>query len=76
MGTLVLTRETGGLRHYLEGEPVHAGVTLELQLRDGTWLPGRYEASRHGDELWAWFFTGITRESLRLNQASILRWPA
>lgn len=24
-------REPGGLRHYLDGEPVHCGVTLELQ---------------------------------------------
>lgn len=30
-GRLVVKQEPGGLRHYLEGRPVHCGVGLELQ---------------------------------------------
>jgi hypothetical protein len=40
---LELRREVGGLRHYLSGEPIHAGELLELQLDDGKWALGRYE---------------------------------
>jgi hypothetical protein len=42
---LILGRTEGGLRHFLNGEPVHAGARLELQLDGGNWLPVRYEWS-------------------------------
>lgn len=43
--TLTLGRDRGGRRHYLAGEPVHAGAALDLLLPDGTWWPGRYESA-------------------------------
>lgn len=43
---LVLARTNGGPRHFLAGQPVHAGEPLELQLDGGTWLPVTYE--------WSW----------------------
>lgn len=44
-GPLVLVDEESGLRHYLAGEPVHAGDTLELQLGRSELGPGLYGAS-------------------------------
>jgi hypothetical protein len=54
-GKLTPVREEGGFRHYLNGEPVHAGDTLELQLADRSWLRGRFEASgRSTDASFHW----------------------
>ena len=39
---LELKQESGGLRHYLAGEPVHAGALLEFQREDGSWMLARY----------------------------------
>ena len=49
--TLTLVTEPGGLRHYLDGEPVHAADGLQLLMADGTWLSGRYENHRGPDYL-------------------------
>ena len=43
---LILGRTEGGLRHFLDGRPVHAGGMLELLLDDGRWIRVRYE--------WSW----------------------
>jgi hypothetical protein len=43
---LILANSAGGRRHFLDGQPVHAGDRLEVQLPDGSWLPVRYE--------WSW----------------------
>lgn len=43
MGTFELREDAGGLRHFLDGRPVHAGAELELLLADGTRIRGRYE---------------------------------
>jgi hypothetical protein len=40
---LVLGSDAGGLRHFLAGEPVHAGTYLELRLPDDRWVVVRYE---------------------------------
>jgi hypothetical protein len=32
-----------GLRYYLDGEGIHAGDMLEMQLDDGAWKRARYE---------------------------------
>jgi hypothetical protein len=40
---LIEASDAGGRRHFLDGRPVHAGMTLELLLPDGQWLRGRYE---------------------------------
>jgi hypothetical protein len=59
MGQLRLETDAGGLRHYLDGKPVHCGTTLELQaveypVKNGEeqgpvlvnrWIRVRYEAS-------------------------------
>jgi len=44
-GNLELRREPSGLRHYLDGEPVHCGTGLELLLADGRWMSARYECA-------------------------------
>ena len=41
-GELELGRDSGGLRHYLNGRSVSAGSRLHLLTHIG-WLPGRYE---------------------------------
>ncbi len=55
MSSLELRQDSGGLRHYLAGQPVHAGDLLELHLHPAAavdtnsnylqdvWLAGRYE---------------------------------
>lgn len=43
---LVLSTDAGGWRHFLDGQPVHAGSQLELRLADDLWVPVRYE--------WSW----------------------
>ena len=59
-------------RHYLAGEPVHCGDTLEL-FYEGNWIRGRYEWTAEPDEL-------PTFESdqgiHRLDESKLLRWPA
>lgn len=41
---LVLGRDQGGLRNFLDGKPVPCGTYLELLLHDGHWSWVRYEA--------------------------------
>ena len=42
-GALILDKDEGGLRHFLEGKPVHGGDGLEILLPGGKCLRGRYE---------------------------------
>lgn len=71
---LVERRESGGLRHYLDGKPVHAGSMLELLEPDGSWLLGRYEWSFcRGDE--PSFYLGVGQMRM-LGADARLRWPA
>lgn len=44
---LFLRHEPAGLRHYLDGKPVHCGEFIEMQLGGihGPWVCVRYEAS-------------------------------
>lgn len=44
-GRLILGRDAGGSRHFLDGEPVHCGTGLEMQVPGGKWVAVRYEAS-------------------------------
>lgn len=56
-GTVLrVVTEPGGLRHYLEDDPIHAGDPLQLLMADGTWLSGRYENRRGQDYLEALFY--------------------
>ncbi|MGC5326968.1 hypothetical protein [Brevibacillus sp. SYSU BS000544] len=41
-GEIWLASETGGLRHYVEDKPIHAGSYIEVKFGDG-WIAGRYE---------------------------------
>src|SRR6266704_1561898 len=67
--TLVVKKEPGGLRHYLDGKPVHCGTTLRLQhhgeksddygeysvpLQESSAV--RYEASQDGSQIQATLF--------------------
>lgn len=42
---LTLGRDGGGPRHFLDGQPVHAGAALDLLMPSGKWLPVRYESA-------------------------------
>jgi len=50
MGALELRQDAGGLRHFLDDEPVHAGDLVELRFSGGPGLPGRYEWSFDREE--------------------------
>jgi hypothetical protein len=69
---LELRREAGGLRHYLGGEPVHAGDLLELW-RDGAWLTGRYEWNARQEPAPALYLSA--ERSVGLTAEDLLRWP-
>lgn len=43
MATLVVGRDAGGQRHFLEGRPIRCGDSLELLLPGGLWIPVRFE---------------------------------
>lgn len=83
---LVLARDAGGRRHFLDGRPVHAGTVLELLLADGRWLRVRYEWSWNDEPPTAHFALGAPAEaqrqevapvaSLQLPSGAVLRWPA
>jgi hypothetical protein len=63
-----LTHET---RHYLAGQPVHCGDTLELYF-DGEWITGRYEWTGKPEERPTFEYDGgITR----IDDDCLVRWP-
>ena len=76
---LDLVRESGGLRHYLAGHPVHAGDGLELQFEGGAWVGGRYEWNFQGEQP-PYFYLGLAGSQeeivVRLPSSALLRWPA
>jgi hypothetical protein len=76
-GKLTPVQEEGGVRHYLNGEPVHAGDSLELLGEDGTWQRGRYEWNwRRADEpSFHCRLNDGSEASLTLLPAATLRWP-
>lgn len=72
MGTLELRREVGGLRHYLDGQPVHAGDTLEWN-RAGEWLRGRYEWTFREDDQPAFYIS--EDKGYFIPPDALLCWP-
>ncbi len=82
---LVLARDEGGRRHFLDGRPVHAGTTLELLCADGHWLRVRYQWSGDDRPPTAATALGAPAEAERqglqpivefaLPPRAILRWP-
>lgn len=77
MAMLVLRREVGGLRHYLDGKPVHAGTGLLLELEGGAVVPGRYEWSFEKEERPAFYIetAGGGEACIWLPESAPLRWP-
>ncbi|WP_192913073.1 hypothetical protein [Bacillus mesophilum] len=50
-GTIEVGPDGGGLRHFINGKPIHAGSLLEIKFGTG-WIPGRYEWSfKTGDPI-------------------------
>lgn len=48
-GWIHLVQEEGGPRYYVNDEPLHAGVGIEVQIDGrGAWIAGRYEYSWPG----------------------------
>lgn len=89
-GELVLTNGTGGLRHYLDGQPVHAGAGLVLQsvtfkdddygqysvpLKEGTHV--RYEAHFGNQQIgWSLFTSLGGHEFAAVGEGWMrFRWP-
>ena len=87
---LEVRREPGGLRHYLDGEPIHCGTCVELQaithLSDDygeytyarqTGVSVRYEASQDGWEIKAVLYSDIGGYECRvmLYDPMRFRWP-
>lgn len=58
MSALELRRETGGLRFYVDGAPLHAGDPIAVRFGDDWWVSGRYEYTTRpiGGELEALFY--------------------
>ena len=56
-GAIILQNEgTNGLRHYVNGVPVHAGSAIQVKFGNG-WISGRYE----------WRFDGISKIQVHCN---------
>lgn len=82
---LVLGRDDGGRRYFLDGRPVHAGAELDLLLADGHWLRVRFEWSWHDARSTAHVALGAPPEAQRqgvqptvafeLAPRAVLRWP-
>lgn len=84
---LVLGRDEGGARHFLNGRPVHAGSLLELLLAGGHWQPVTYEWSWQPEQPPTATLTlaappaaeGLGEHptaTFALPSTAILRWPA
>jgi hypothetical protein len=83
---LVLGRDSGGMRHFLANQPVHAGTGLELRLADDVWVRVRYEWSYMAAEPpRAYLALGGRGEELGYEPGPVsfllptraeLRWPA
>jgi hypothetical protein len=43
VGNIDLYQNESGLRHYLDGQEIRCGTSLELLMEDGRWMPVRYE---------------------------------
>jgi hypothetical protein len=87
---IVVRAESGGLRHYLEGRPIHCGYAIELQrltfksddygeysvpLQEGDVV--RYEAAISDREIRATLHAGVGGHEFvtRLDEGMRFRWP-
>lgn len=76
-GRLVLGTDAGGLRHFVDGQPVHAGYVLEVELEDGTWVQMRYEwnFTRDAPPVFYLALAGPAVAKVTLPESARLRWP-
>lgn len=72
LGELVLGRDGGGLRYFLDGQPVPAGVMLEMRV-GARWTRVRFETSFSLEPV-AWIYEGGSR-SYRAIASDRFRWP-
>lgn len=76
MDTFCLNRSPG-TRHYLEGDPVHAGDILEMQGDDGAWISVRYEYTYQAQSRTFRAFVYLGNEQcLKVSETSRFRWQA
>lgn len=74
-GRLTLGEDAGGPRHFVNGEPIHAGTGLDLMLEGENWLSGRFETANHKPFLC--FGVKGTEDEARaqLPEGAIVRFP-
>lgn len=75
-GQLILSRDAGGRRHFLDGEPVRCGTILEMLVRGSwpeCWIEVRYESSLQ-QKCEAWL-TPDGEVWIRATDDVVLRWP-
>jgi len=85
---LILGQVEGGPRHFVGGQPVHAGATLELLLDNGRWITAGCEWTWQPDALSAAHVALGVRSrgrdlgaadpptvAFELTPCAILRWP-
>ena len=70
---LELRREPGGFRHYLDGQPIHAGDLLEMQTDDGSWVLIRYEWNQKQNKSASLVLNDDF--TIELTASTHLRWP-
>jgi len=70
---LELRRELGGLRHYLDGAPIHCGDLLEMRTDDGAWVVVRYEWNQRVADTASLICSDNVL--FDLDPATHLRWP-
>ncbi len=70
---LELRFEEAGYRHYLQGQPVHAGDLVELFTEKTGWISGRYEWSYQPEELPSVFYD--EEKGFVVQAGDQLRWP-
>ena len=83
-GVLVMDRDRGGPRHFLDGKPVHCGEQLQIQWWTGAlraWLPCRYELDQVGAGRAVLYVTLPGRENREVSACILytrdlaIRWP-
>lgn len=71
---IVLRRNSGGYRHYLNNRPISAGSGLYLKAQSG-WVPGRYE-SRYPQGYFYFDLTTDHEMCLEITDTMSFLWPA
>jgi hypothetical protein len=74
---LELSTDTGGIRYFLDGRPIHNGETIEVALQEGGWLALRLEGMPR--EIWGYglpILAGGYQLVVKVPPAALFRWPA